>query len=346
MKVSLIMPVRNEARSAAQTMESVFCQTRRPDEIVIGDGCSTDGTVELIRGYAGRGIPIKIEQESMGYIGAGRNVAIEAATHEVIAAADFGTVLDCRWLEEIVRPLECDPTVDMVAGLGRPVATTVFEKSVAAITQPTGKVDELSKRALPDKIIAGGTSVAFRKDIWRRAGGFPEWIKTGEDKLFARRVHRIGGRVVGALRAVVYCELRDNLWKVYQQSYSYGKGNAQSHQISRNFANMLLKYAAGLLLLVLGFISPIFWLIVVAGFALHVYRSGFARYRALDGGLGNPKVLMLVPVVLLTRNIASFLGHGAGYYDWLTDPRYKRKYFEYMEGRKATSNEQTSPALR
>ena len=60
MKVTVVMPVRNDARSVAATMESLFAQTRLPDEIVVADGCSTDDTVKRIEAFGDRGVPIRV----------------------------------------------------------------------------------------------------------------------------------------------------------------------------------------------------------------------------------------------------------------------------------------------
>src|SRR3989304_9805421 len=105
-KVSLIIPARNEEDSVKETLESVFNQTKRPAEIIVADGCSTDRTVELIRSFARRGIPIEIVPNEKILPGAGRNAAIEKARYKPIAATDFGVLLDAHWLEEIIRPFE------------------------------------------------------------------------------------------------------------------------------------------------------------------------------------------------------------------------------------------------
>ena len=330
MKVSLILPAMNEASSVDRTLQSVFAQTRKPDEIVIGDGGSTDGTVERIRAFSPRGIPIKIQYENKGCIGAGRNVAIAAASHDVIAAADFGTELDERWLEEILAPFEEDPHVDLVAGTASPPpACSAFERCVAALTQPIGPAGA-NFRPIPKRILAGGNSVAFRKEIWSEAGGFPEWIKTAEDKLFTSKVHRIGGKVVGTLSAVVQYDLRHDFGALFQQFFTYGRGNAQSGQVSKGFWRLLVRYVAAALLLVGGLFRRELWVLLLAGVVLHIYRSGVRPYRVCYGGIPNVKEWLLIPAVVFVRNAASIAGHVVGYYEWLFDPRYRRELERYM----------------
>ena len=49
MKVSLIATVLNGAEHIEEFLGSLEAQTRAPDEVVIVDGGSTDGTLQLVR---------------------------------------------------------------------------------------------------------------------------------------------------------------------------------------------------------------------------------------------------------------------------------------------------------
>src|SRR6187401_1554068 len=97
-RISLVMTVRNEAKSLPHLLESVFAQTLLPNEIVIVDGGSTDGTQDAVRAYTGR-LPLRLIEEPGANISRGRNRAIREAAHDVIAVTDAGVRLDPRWLE-------------------------------------------------------------------------------------------------------------------------------------------------------------------------------------------------------------------------------------------------------
>ena len=49
-KLSLITTERNEKDSIAEFIDSALGQSLKPDEIIISDGGSTDGTVEIMNG--------------------------------------------------------------------------------------------------------------------------------------------------------------------------------------------------------------------------------------------------------------------------------------------------------
>jgi glycosyltransferase involved in cell wall biosynthesis len=49
-KISVIIPVKNEAEKIERCLEAVFSQSYKPDEVLVVDGHSTDRTVENAKG--------------------------------------------------------------------------------------------------------------------------------------------------------------------------------------------------------------------------------------------------------------------------------------------------------
>ncbi|MGD8519103.1 MAG: glycosyltransferase, partial [Anaerolineae bacterium] len=55
MKVSVIATVLNERDAIERLLQSFETQTRRPDEVVIADGGSTDGTLAVLSAWSAAG---------------------------------------------------------------------------------------------------------------------------------------------------------------------------------------------------------------------------------------------------------------------------------------------------
>jgi hypothetical protein len=53
--------------------------------------------------------------------------------------------------------------------------------------------------------------VAYKRHIWQTAGGFPDWLRTGEDRLFAQKLSRQDLRIVFAPQAIIYWEIGPTL---------------------------------------------------------------------------------------------------------------------------------------
>lgn len=64
-KISLITAVYNNRSTIADTLESVFCQTFQNVELIVIDGGSTDGTVEVLHRYSDR-ISVLVSEPDQG----------------------------------------------------------------------------------------------------------------------------------------------------------------------------------------------------------------------------------------------------------------------------------------
>jgi glycosyltransferase involved in cell wall biosynthesis len=92
MRVAVITPAFQAEATLGSALASVAAQTRLPDEVVIADDGSTDGTVDLARSWY-RHLPIRVvSTETNGGPAAARRLAIEAATGDVVALLDADDV--------------------------------------------------------------------------------------------------------------------------------------------------------------------------------------------------------------------------------------------------------------
>lgn len=93
-RISAIITAYNCQAYIGDAIESVLSQTRRPDEIVVVDDGSTDGTAAIVRTYAADGVR-HVHQENGGP-SAARNRGIAETTGELICFLDG----DDLWLPE------------------------------------------------------------------------------------------------------------------------------------------------------------------------------------------------------------------------------------------------------
>lgn len=88
-KVSLLLTTYNAARYLPITLESIKSQTYKPIEVVIVDGCSTDGTVEIIEQFVETsGMEVRwISEQDNGLYDA-MNKAYRICTGDIIAVCN------------------------------------------------------------------------------------------------------------------------------------------------------------------------------------------------------------------------------------------------------------------
>ena len=263
MKVSLICTLKNEESNVANFLETLMDQSRPPDEIIIVDGGSTDGTVDIIQSYIEKGFPIKLLQEPGVNIARGRNIAIQHAQHPVIASTDAGCRVDKNWLNEIVKPFEASEKVDVVAGWFEADPQTLFERMVAVASY--ARLDEID----PDEFLPSSRSIAFTKAAWEKVNGYPEWLTlTAEDTLFDLNLKKAGCTFVFAPEAVIYWRPRETLKKLMKQYYMYARGDREAGIYGYKYVKKMVKYGLGLVLLFLGCRHRFFWglLVVLLGY--------------------------------------------------------------------------------
>src|SRR5438309_1209372 len=101
-QVSLVITVLNEVDSLPELLDSIAAQTRSPDEIVVVDGGSTDGTVAALQRWTSAHPRARILSAPGANIAIGRNLAIAHARGDVIAVTDAGVRLAPNWLASLL----------------------------------------------------------------------------------------------------------------------------------------------------------------------------------------------------------------------------------------------------
>ena len=115
MKVSVIVPVYNAAKTLQASLDTIKAQTFRGFEVVFVDDSSTDGTPQIIESFAkNSGVPCKIIcQERNSGVAAARNRALDAADGEFVAFVDADDTIAPQALEKAVAAVS-GPDVDIV----------------------------------------------------------------------------------------------------------------------------------------------------------------------------------------------------------------------------------------
>jgi len=331
MKVSVVLTVLNEGPGMAELLDALLAQTTPPDEIVVVDGGSRDDTLNLLTAYAAKEPRLKIHIEPGVNIARGRNLAIARAQGEIIAVTDGGCNPETTWLEALVAPFHDDPAVGAVGGRFIPITHGRFEHYSGLMSVPD--LGGESQRGM-----FYGRSSAFRKRLWERVGGYPEWLYTAEDTLFAIGAGRLTDyKIVYAPDSLLHWRPRPTLRKMAKMFYLYGRGNGRiQHGDLRGSVYWLRYYLALALTLALALVQP--WLLVIsAAVGWHLYRTivkpNLQSVATTDGQ--SPDRLIYVPVIALVRNLATNLGFLRGWIEHKRGGGFKERLEDYLKGSQA-----------
>jgi glycosyltransferase involved in cell wall biosynthesis len=254
MKVSVVIPVRDEENSIRELLDSLLQQTRPPDEIVITDGGSVDATPQIIEDYIRKGAPVRLIRAGLALPGRGRNLGAAQASFEWLAFTDAGIRLAADWLEALVARAEQDSSIDVVYGWWQPVTDTFF-KQCAAITY-------VPPPTLHDGVLARPRFIAstlLRRQAWQAVHGFPEDLRSAEDLVFMDRLENAGYRFVFEPRAQVHWELRPTLLATFKRFLVYSRNNIRAGLFRQWQASILTRYGVLAVLLLAALIIEPSW---------------------------------------------------------------------------------------
>ena len=320
--ISIVATVRNENKTIAEFLDSLLQQSHRPNEIMIVDGASTDGTREILQEYAKRGEINLISQDCN--IAEGRNLGIAAVKTTHIGVTDAGCKVDKDWLREIAGCFANNPGTDVVAANFRFETHSRFEEAVIHATFRSRR-----DRTDLSPYHPSSRSVAFTKDAWVRAGGYPEWLYAAEDTLFNIRLRQIGCKFVFCPHAFVQWRPRENWKSLAKQRINFSRGNARTGFGIYGYTKSLRMHGLFAVLLALGVWQPISLLALLAVVAWYVRSSlwpqAVANVPGRDYGM-RLRVLLLMEFVRLVQ-IYGFL---RGRWDRRFDKKYVENQRQYM----------------
>ncbi|MDO8621273.1 MAG: glycosyltransferase [Candidatus Levybacteria bacterium] len=299
MKISFIATVLNEENNIEKFLYSVVVQSRKADQIIIVDGGSTDRTVSRISSF---GTKIKLIIKK-GNRSIGRNEAIRQATGDIIVCSDAGCILDKNWIKGITEPFR-EQDVDVVAGYYRGEPKNSFEKCII----PYFLVME--DRVDPNNFLPATRSMAFKKSIWERVGGFPEKFSNNEDYIFARNLKRIKAKIVFEKDAIAYWLPKENLKEVLISFYRFAKGDTESGIFRPKVIILFMRYFIGLILLFTFVVLKIYiifntlYLILI----LYILWSIFKNYKYVR----RLEALYYLPLIQISSDLAIIIGTAVG----------------------------------
>lgn len=180
--ITAVIPCYNAERWLACAIQSVLTQTRRPDEIIVVDDCSVDGSVEVAKRFP---VSILHTRKNSGPAAA-RNLAIQAARCEVIAWLDADDFWDPDHCEVVVGLLDRWREADVAFSSMRFFGSKTGEWDIL----PGGGTARLVFWESFDATVVPGSAAVTRVDALRAVGGSPEHVRVAPDyALWLRLAH-------------------------------------------------------------------------------------------------------------------------------------------------------------
>jgi glycosyltransferase involved in cell wall biosynthesis len=317
-KFTLVSTVFNEAKRLHQSIADIEAQTLLPDEIIIVDAGSGDGTLDILHEWKNTSkVNIKIIVEKGCNVARGRNIAIRAASHKMIVSTDFGCRFYPEWIESLVEPFR-DPSVEVVGG-----AFTVKEDEVQTLAARADYVLQRGYEISMDKFFSvSSRSIAYKKYVWEQLNGYPEWLTlAADDTIFWKLVKKAGFNYVFVDKPYVYW-MRHKTFRAFgREDFRYGLGDGESGINKRNVISKIIETSIRyslfinlIILLLMGYNFILLCLIPVQLAGLRSYLSAFRRWTRFRNSKYGFKVLAATFLLTEIARINYIKGYLKGYF--------------------------------
>ena len=317
--MSIVLPVRNEEDAIAARITDFLAQDYPAAslELIVVDGRSTDGTIDIARGAAETHAAdshvqrIRILDNPERQVSSGLNIGIAAASGEIIVRWDGHTAYEASYVAQCVRILR-ESGAWNVGGPARTRAITFVQRAIASAYHSPFAV---GGARFHDVGYAGPVDTVPYGCWWKRTlldlGGFDEGLIRNQDDELNLRIHKRGGTVFQSPSIISWYSPRSSLRSLFKQYYQYGYWKVRvirKHRLPASWRHLVPPlFVAGLL----GgagcsvFSVTVLWIwasVVVLYVCLVVFFS--ARAAALDGW----RLLPLLPGIFMAFHVSYGLG--------------------------------------
>ena len=224
MKVSIILPIRNEQQFISNTLNSIIDQNFNGElEILIADGMSDDGTVEILKQFEKKNQNIKIIDNIDRIVPIGFNKALTVAKGNVIIRLDGHATIAQNFIANCISLLD-EKSVHCVGGPTDHYSNTIIGDSISKAQSSIFGAGGASFRTG----IRNGRFVntlafgAYKRDVFSNIGGYDEELVRNQDEELNYRLIQNGGKIWidPSIKSTYY--VRDSIIKLFKQYFYYG----------------------------------------------------------------------------------------------------------------------------
>jgi len=228
--LTIVMPVRNEARFIKTTLHQLLAQDYPQDryEIIVADGESTDDTQQLVLEMAQRHAQVRLMENPGRFPSSGRNLGFKNGRGDIFVVIDGHCYIpDHQYFKAIVFCFE----KSHADCLGRPQPLdppelTPFQEAVAlARASRIGHSGDSFIYSLFEGFISPvSNGFAYKKEVFSKTGYVDERFDACEDVEFNYRVEKAGLKCYTSPELAVRYYPRENKQGLFKQMNRYGQG--------------------------------------------------------------------------------------------------------------------------
>lgn len=210
--VSILIRTKDEERYIGQTLSILFSQTHKNYEVIIVDSGSTDSTLEIAGNFSVKIYKIKPEEFTWGY---SLNYGFQRAKGKyVVCLSAHALPLSDRWLETLIANFSDDKVAAIASNMLPLPDCNPFDRRGLLNKYSMEKQELFEGRPF----IFSNSCSAIRKSVWDIVR-FDEALLAVEEEDWARKVRKIGYKIMYEPDAKVYHSHNETLRQIYKRFY-------------------------------------------------------------------------------------------------------------------------------
>jgi len=226
MNVSIIMPVRNEVDFITKSVDSILDQDYDDGtiQIIIADGMSDDGTIDIIQNYKYLHENIIFINNPERTVSTAINRALTYAIGEIIIRVDGHCEIEKNYISKCIEILNKKTNVSCVGGAIKNISFGIVGNAVnIAQSSPFGVGGVMfrtgvSRGRYVDTLAFG----AYHRSVFEEIGGCDEELVRNQDDEFNFRLIQSGGKIWLDPQIKSYYYPRTSIRKLFKQYFQYG----------------------------------------------------------------------------------------------------------------------------
>lgn len=262
--VSVIIPTYNNAKTLRACLQSIVKQTIKPLEIIVSDGHSTDGSIDIAKEFN-----CTITYEDDGSRSAACNKALEISQGEIVVFTDSDVIAKEDWLKKLVNAFEETQDEKIVCVTGPNIEypkESIFGKAVSAVyntflgggwSEQVQSIFNKEKRFVES---AAGCNAAYMRTALNEILPFNESLITAEDTDINFRLTQKGYSILFIPDAIVYHQRPQSHKSFRNKSKKYALGKIQFYRLHKTGLELWhilppIYFVSGLFLMSLLFVN-------------------------------------------------------------------------------------------
>ncbi len=224
--VTIILPVKNERQYISSALNSILNQNYPENkiELLIADGCSTDGTAEIIKLFQKNHLNIQLIENFGEIVSEGFNLALSQSIGEYILRIDGHSEIPPNYLKNCIELMIMEKA-DIVGGCIETLssgvvgnAISVAQTSLFGVGGVKFRNSQQSKAGFVDTLAFG----VHKRELFAELGGYDEEMIFNQDDEFNFRATQTGKKIWMDPSLNTKYFARSSYKKLFKQYFNYG----------------------------------------------------------------------------------------------------------------------------